>query len=57
MFTDNPTAIALVLMQVNDLVQILKGNGVTRRAEVDGKSVADALKSLRTVIDDFLAEK
>ncbi len=44
-------------MQVNDLVQILKGNSVTRHAEVDGKSVAGALKNLRGVIDDFLGEK
>jgi hypothetical protein len=57
MCTDNPTAIALVIMQVNNLVQILKGHSVTRHAEVDGKSVADALTGLRTVIDDFLAEK
>jgi hypothetical protein len=57
---DEPTTVARALGQIKDLSQSLRGNGVPRitaAAEVDGKSLAEALKSLKTTIDEFLAGK
>jgi predicted component of type VI protein secretion system len=60
MFADNETAIARVLGQVADLNQSLRGYGVPRvtpAAQVDGKSLSDALRALQSTIDDFLSGK
>jgi hypothetical protein len=57
MFPDNETAVARVLMQINDLRQSLMGYGVPRvtpAAVVDGTRLADALRGLQTTIDEFL---
>jgi hypothetical protein len=58
MFPDNETAIANALGEINALAQSLRANGkprLTPRAEVDGKSLADALRGLQKTIDEFLA--
>lgn len=60
MFPDNENAIARVLVQISDLNQSLRGYGVPRvtpAAQVDGKKLSEALQSLQTTIDDFLAGK
>jgi hypothetical protein len=58
MLPDIEGAVARVFMQINDLRQSLMGYGtprVTPAAQLDGDSLADALRALQATIDEFLA--
>jgi len=60
MIPDNETTVSRVLVQINDLSQSLRGYGVPRvtpAAQVGGESLADALRNLKTTIDEFLDRK